>query len=72
MKKAAKDLDFIVVKWLEEHRHQRRQTVLSNLAAGGGSNHDGAKDCMDVMMSVLDEENDDLFFGHCNQSHMSG
>ncbi|MCL7029349.1 hypothetical protein MKW94_013399, partial [Papaver nudicaule] len=63
MKSVAKDMDFIVAKWLEEHRHQRRQTALSNSAAGG-SNHDDAKDFMDVLLSVLDGENDDLFFGY--------
>ncbi|RZC90835.1 hypothetical protein C5167_028667 [Papaver somniferum] len=62
MKRVAKDMDFIVSKWLEEHRHQRRQTLLSSSAAGG-SNHDDAKDFMDVLMTVLDEGNDDLFFG---------
>ncbi|RZC78338.1 hypothetical protein C5167_002852 [Papaver somniferum] len=62
MKRVAKDMDFIVSKWLEEHRHQRQQTVLSSSAAGG-SNHDDAKDFMDVLMTVLDEGSDDLFFG---------
>ncbi|XP_026439557.1 cytochrome P450 CYP82D47-like [Papaver somniferum] len=63
MKRVAKDMDFIVAKWLEEHRHQRRQTILSSSAAGG-SNHDDAKDFMDVLMSVLDGENNELFFGY--------
>ncbi|RZC90829.1 hypothetical protein C5167_028658 [Papaver somniferum] len=63
MKRVAKDMDFFVAKWLDEHRHQRRQTVLSSSGAGG-SNNDDPKDFMDVMMSVLDAENDDLFFGY--------
>ncbi|KAI3836994.1 hypothetical protein MKW98_005327 [Papaver atlanticum] len=64
MKRVAKDMDFIVPKWLEKHRHQRRRAALSNSAAGGSSNHDDAKDFMDVLISVLDGENDDLFFGY--------
>ncbi|KAI3994459.1 hypothetical protein MKX01_012716, partial [Papaver californicum] len=63
MKRVSKDMDFIVAKWLEEHRHQRRRAILSS-SASGGSNHEDAKDFMDVMMSVLDEENDDLFYGY--------
>ncbi|KAI3844129.1 hypothetical protein MKW92_053622 [Papaver armeniacum] len=62
MKRVAKDMDFIAAKWLEEHRHQRRQTVLSSSATLGSSNHDDAKDFMDVLMSILD--GDDLFFGY--------
>ncbi|XP_026418068.1 cytochrome P450 CYP82D47-like [Papaver somniferum] len=64
MKSVAKDMDFIAAKWLEEHRHQRRQTVLSSSAVLGSSNHDDAEDFMDVLMSILDGENDDLFFGY--------
>ncbi|RZC78333.1 hypothetical protein C5167_002531 [Papaver somniferum] len=63
MKRVAKDMDFFVAKWLEEHRHQKRQTVQSSSGAGG-SNHDDPKDFMYVMMSVLDGDNDDLFFGY--------
>ncbi|KAI3997260.1 hypothetical protein MKX01_009104 [Papaver californicum] len=67
MKRVAKDMDFIVAKWLEEHRHRRRQTTLS-CSEAGGSIHDDEKDFMDVLMSVLDGENDDLFFGYSHDT----
>ncbi|MCL7052298.1 hypothetical protein MKW94_015246 [Papaver nudicaule] len=60
MKRVSKEMDLIASKWLEEHRQKKRQQS----GATKGSNHDDANDFMDVLISVLDEEKDDLFFGY--------
>ncbi|RZC85671.1 hypothetical protein C5167_026342 [Papaver somniferum] len=67
MKRVAKEMDLIASRWLEEHRQKKRlqtQTVLLSSAEGGGNDHDDANDFMDVLISILDEGNDDLFFGY--------
>ncbi|XP_038715770.1 cytochrome P450 CYP82D47-like [Tripterygium wilfordii] len=48
MKKTAKELDYVVEEWLEEHKKKKR--------SGGGRVDE--EDFMDVMLSVLDHEND--------------
>ncbi|KAI3907495.1 hypothetical protein MKW92_049334, partial [Papaver armeniacum] len=66
MKRVASEMDLIAAGWLEEHRHKRRlqtKTVQSRIA-GAGSNDDDASDFMDVLISILDDEKDDLFFGY--------
>ncbi|KAI3856119.1 hypothetical protein MKW98_016152 [Papaver atlanticum] len=63
MKKIAKEMDIIAEKWLEEHRQKRRLQPLSSPAAVG-MNHDDETDFMAVLLSVLDEEKDDQFFGY--------
>ncbi|KAI3956385.1 hypothetical protein MKW92_032032 [Papaver armeniacum] len=64
MKRVSKEMNLIASKWLEEHQEKKRlQTVLSG-EIKNESNHDDVNDFMDVLMSVLDEEKDDLFFGY--------
>ncbi|RZC43553.1 hypothetical protein C5167_036502 [Papaver somniferum] len=58
MKKTAKEMDLIAQKWLEEHRQKKRLQPLL------GNNHDDENDFMAVLLSVLDEGKDDLFFGY--------
>ncbi|KAI3856118.1 hypothetical protein MKW98_016151 [Papaver atlanticum] len=63
MKKISKEMDSIAEKWLEEHRQKRRLQPLSD-PASIEINHDDENDFMAVLLSVLDEGKDDLFFGY--------
>ncbi|KAI3872605.1 hypothetical protein MKX03_002026 [Papaver bracteatum] len=63
MKKIAKEMDLIAEKWLEEHREKKRLQPLSS-PASIGINRDDENDFMAVLLSVLDEGKDDLFFGY--------
>ncbi|XP_038715774.1 cytochrome P450 CYP82D47-like [Tripterygium wilfordii] len=47
MKRIAKELDYVVEEWLEEHKKKR--------SSGGRADQE---DFMDVMLSILDDEND--------------
>ncbi|XP_026425506.1 cytochrome P450 82A3-like [Papaver somniferum] len=59
MKRVAKEMNSFAKKWLEEHKQKKGlQMAASN---NGG---DKANDFMDVLISVLDEENEDLFAVH--------
>ncbi|XP_026395579.1 cytochrome P450 CYP82D47-like [Papaver somniferum] len=63
MKKIAKEMDSIAEKWLEEHRQNKRLQPLSS-PPSIGINHDDETDFMAVLLSVLDEGKDDIFFGY--------
>ncbi|KAK9069378.1 hypothetical protein SSX86_011281 [Deinandra increscens subsp. villosa] len=56
MKQAAKELDVVLGKWVDEHVEKRKKSC--------GSNED--RDFMDVMLSSLSE--DDNLFGHGGQT----
>ncbi|KAI3856113.1 hypothetical protein MKW98_016146 [Papaver atlanticum] len=58
MKRIAKEMNLVADKWLEEHKQERRSQTLSSTAPQ--SNHDD-NDFMDVLLSVLREERDELF-----------
>ncbi|KAI3959395.1 hypothetical protein MKW98_018985 [Papaver atlanticum] len=64
MKRVSKEMDLIASRWLEEHREKKRRQTIQTSGAAKGSNYDDGNDFMDVLMSVLDEEKDDLFFGY--------
>ncbi|KAI3920962.1 hypothetical protein MKW98_027672 [Papaver atlanticum] len=61
MKRIAKEMDLIAEKWLQEHRERKRPGTLSYAAADTSNDEN---DFMDVLVSVLDEEKDNLFFDY--------
>ncbi|RZC92378.1 hypothetical protein C5167_003985, partial [Papaver somniferum] len=61
MKRIAKEMDLIAEKWLEEHRERKRSRTQSH---GAADNSNAENDFMDALVSVLDEEKDDLFFDY--------
>ncbi|KAI3876630.1 hypothetical protein MKX03_027652 [Papaver bracteatum] len=61
MKRIAKKMDFIAQRWLDEHRQRKRQRTLSYASADTSNDEN---DFMDVLVSVLDEEKDNLFFDY--------
>ncbi|MCL7043827.1 hypothetical protein MKW94_019333 [Papaver nudicaule] len=62
MKRIAKEMDLVADKWLVEHRQKKR--VLQTCPAAADGNHDADYDFMSVLISILDEEKDDLFFDY--------
>ncbi|XP_026444819.1 cytochrome P450 CYP82D47-like [Papaver somniferum] len=63
MKRVSNEMSLVAEKWLEEHRLKKRLQTTSP-EAEGGSIHDDVEDFMGELMSVLDEEKGDLFFGY--------
>ncbi|KAI3893142.1 hypothetical protein MKX03_020167, partial [Papaver bracteatum] len=57
-------MNLIVSKWLEEHQKKKRHQTIESDAAERKANDDEHHDFMDILMSVLDQENEDLFFGY--------
>ncbi|KAI3834133.1 hypothetical protein MKX03_018088 [Papaver bracteatum] len=64
MKRVSKEMNLIVSKWLEEHQEKKRLQTLESDGAERKANDDENHDFMDMLMSVLDQENEDLFFGY--------
>ncbi|KAI3956384.1 hypothetical protein MKW92_032031 [Papaver armeniacum] len=71
MKRVAKEMNLIVSKWLEEHREKKRFQTIEFDGAERETNDD-ENDFMDVLMSVLDEEKEDLFFGYTRDTVIKG
>ncbi|RZC92376.1 hypothetical protein C5167_003981 [Papaver somniferum] len=61
MKRIAKEMDLIAEKWLEEHRERKRPRTLLHAAADSSNDEN---DFMDVLISVLDEAKDNLFYDY--------
>ncbi|XP_026397759.1 cytochrome P450 CYP82D47-like [Papaver somniferum] len=68
MKRVAKEMDLFASIWLEEHRQKKRLQTWKTATGGTNNNHDDENDFMYAMMSVLDEENGNLFFGYNRDS----
>ncbi|KAI3874403.1 hypothetical protein MKW92_047458 [Papaver armeniacum] len=71
MKRVSKEMNLIVSKWLEEHREKKRFQTIEFDGAERETNDD-ENDFMDVLMSVLDEEKEDLFFGYTRDTVIKG
>ncbi|RZC86612.1 hypothetical protein C5167_029968 [Papaver somniferum] len=59
MKRVAKEMNCFAKKWLEEHKQKKRLQLAASNNVGDKEN-----DSMDVLITVLDEENEDLFAVH--------
>ncbi|RZC49525.1 hypothetical protein C5167_017953 [Papaver somniferum] len=72
MKRVSKEMNLIVSKWLEEHQEKKRLQTIGSDGTEREANDDNNHDFMDVLMSVLDEEKDDLFFGYARDTVIKG
>ncbi|KAI3843376.1 hypothetical protein MKX03_030477 [Papaver bracteatum] len=72
MKRVSKEMNLIVSKWLEEHQEKKRLQTLESDGAEREANDHKNHDFMDVLMSVLDEEKEDLFFGYTRDTVIKG
>ncbi|RZC52739.1 hypothetical protein C5167_021173 [Papaver somniferum] len=72
MKRLSREMNLIVSKWLEEHQEKKRLQTLESDGAEREANDHKNHDFMDVLMSVLDEEKEDLFFGYNRDTVIKG